>query len=213
MNSITSATRQELYIQFMNRNVARKDLNLKAMGAVIAAALLLGCVVTFGLRAYIDFAFQRAVTKGDKKEVRRFALLGADVNSRGDDELTPLMLFSLYGDDDTCRILLGSGARTDAQVPDGSTALWYALANRNASTVRLLLLSGAKPASPADADRYFETACDLADESSVQLLLAHGVRPVDIKALSARAKRHVSISGGDVEAMSRRICRMMTLAR
>jgi ankyrin repeat protein len=193
--------------------LTKQHLNVKAISISLAVTLLAAVAVVYAVRICIDYCFHQAVMQRNREWIQRFALMGANVNRRLDDGLTPLMLYSLYGDDVTCRVLLARGARTDSQTTDGSTALFYALANRNVSTVRMLLLAGARPSSLPDADRCFGLACDLADESSVELLVAHGIRPVNIKALSARAKRHVSASGGDVEATSRRISQRIMLAR
>lgn len=102
--------------------------------------------------------------------------MGADVNARGEDDRTALMLAAFDGHTEIVGFLLDQGARVDDLDPFGRTALMYASTGSYPDTVELLLLWQADP-TIADRDERFTALMHAAAEGHadvVQILLDHG---------------------------------------
>ncbi|MGM1063260.1 ankyrin repeat domain-containing protein [Saccharothrix sp. Mg75] len=85
-----------------------------------------------------------AVRRDDAAEVRGLLRNGVDLNSRGPDGLTPLMIAAGKGNADLVRLLLDAGAdvyTTDSAA--GGTALHKAVQGGDLETVRVLVEAGA----------------------------------------------------------------------
>jgi ankyrin repeat protein len=65
------------------------------------------------------------------------------VSGTGQDGWTPLMYAALYGNVESCKLLLGEGAAVNARNTAGGTALMYAV--DDVAKVKLLLERGADP--------------------------------------------------------------------
>ena len=95
-----------------------------------------------------------------------------DVNSRFEDDSTPLHQASRQGHVDVASFLLEHGADTIAQDKNGSTALHLALQHGHVNVVRLLLEHGADAEAQT---KYGERPLHFAqDEEVARLLLEHG---------------------------------------
>jgi len=79
-----------------------------------------------------------------KKVVKLLLERGDDVNDRSRRmNRTPIMWAAQGGYDDTVRLLLTKGARTDLTGIDGKTAMMLACEEEHPSTVEILKASGA----------------------------------------------------------------------
>jgi ankyrin repeat protein len=73
------------------------------------------------------------------EDVEILISIEADVNVKGKNNVTPLILASQKGNLDIVRVLLNSGARIDDIMTDGRTALLMACKNGHIEVVKLLL--------------------------------------------------------------------------
>lgn len=83
--------------------------------------------------------------RGDEPTLREGILLGADVNVRGEDAITPLTAAAMSMQPSCARALLEAGARPDLGDANGNTALMVACARQDAEMSALLLGFGANP--------------------------------------------------------------------
>lgn len=95
---------------------------------------------------YMNPALIQAAGNGHMNVVLFLLENGADVNVRGRDGLTPLMLASDAGHLEIVRVLLNNGADVNAVNSSGETALTYAIDPRDPhlEIVELLRQAGAK---------------------------------------------------------------------
>lgn len=105
--------------------------------------------------------------------VRFLILHGANVNLVGAEGWTPLMLSRSHPE--IAQVLLAHGAKVNAHLYDGTTALLYAARGNGApggtaAVVRLLLAHGADPAA---RDKKGRTALMLATDPDVRQALTH----------------------------------------
>jgi ankyrin repeat protein len=85
-----------------------------------------------------------ALREGKPAEFQRLVKAGPrSVNARGQDGWTPLMYTALYGNVESCRLLLDRGAPVNARNDAGGTALMYAV--DDVAKTKLLLERGADP--------------------------------------------------------------------
>jgi ankyrin repeat protein len=73
------------------------------------------------------------------EDVEILISINADVNVKGKNNVTPLILASQQGNLDIVKVLLNSGARVDDIMTDGRTALLMACKNGHIEVVKLLL--------------------------------------------------------------------------
>lgn len=87
---------------------------------------------------------QDAVEKGDTDTVRALLAQGAEVNAKGKNGFTPLILAAQNGHTDTVRVLLDAGADVNAKNEEGTTALITAAKNGHTDAMNVLLAAGAR---------------------------------------------------------------------
>lgn len=119
-----------------------------------------------------------ALRAGNKQVFKK--LLGEApkaVNLRGPGGATPLMYAALYGDPDSIRLLLESGADPNLRNEAGATALMWALADVNKT--RLLLAHRADVNARSEEGRtpLLIAASQRGSGAVVKLLLDHGANP------------------------------------
>src|SRR5689334_24021721 len=119
-----------------------------------------------------------ALRAGDKLAFKK--LLGENpkaANMKGPGGSTPLMYAALYGDSDSVRLLLDSGADPNLRNEAGATALMWALAD--AGKTRLLLEHRADANARSDDGRtpLLIAASQHGSGAVVKLLLDHGANP------------------------------------
>jgi ankyrin repeat protein len=86
------------------------------------------------------------------------------------------------GDIDGIRAALAAKADVNAQLPDRSTALSWAVDRQNEDAVRLLLAAGARPRALApDAMEPLSLACELGDAAIVTALLKAGADAREVR--------------------------------
>lgn len=89
-----------------------------------------------------DTPIHRAVNKrnsGCKAEViKELIKYGANVNAKGFNEYTPLMIATINDNINAVQILLDAGANVNIDRADGWTALRYAISNEHNDIARLL---------------------------------------------------------------------------
>jgi ankyrin repeat protein len=86
------------------------------------------------------------------------------------------------GDIDGIRAALAARADVNAQLPDKSTALSWAVDRQNEDAVRLLLAAGARPRALApDAMEPLSLACELGDAAIVTALLKAGADAREVR--------------------------------
>lgn len=86
-----------------------------------------------------------AALRGDEQALREGILLGADVNVRGEDAITPLTAAAMSMEPGCARALLEAGARPDLGDANGNTALMVASVRQDVEMSALLLGFGANP--------------------------------------------------------------------
>ena len=99
----------------------------------------------------VSFAFSQdlghelivAAESGNEKEVYRLLRLGADVNAKTDDEITPLMYAIENQHNKIVELLISKGAYVDLIPINGITALFAAVNSGNLQGAYLLLEAGA----------------------------------------------------------------------
>ena len=84
-----------------------------------------------------------ACTKGNLKAVEAHIEGGTDLNQRGPDQNTPLMVAITFDQLDVAKVLINGGAKLDLKNKDGTTALISAAFLGQPETVKLLLEEGA----------------------------------------------------------------------
>jgi ankyrin repeat protein len=87
---------------------------------------------------------RRALREGKPAEFKRLVRANPEsVNAKGQDGWTPLMYAALYGNIESCKLLLDRRAIVDARNDAGGTALMYAVGD--VAKTKLLLEQGADP--------------------------------------------------------------------
>ncbi len=84
-----------------------------------------------------------AVVKGDIKAVRSLISMGANVNYKDADGMSPLMIASAYEHNDVVKFLLEEGAHIEDRDKEGDSALMYAALGGSAAVVSNLIKAGA----------------------------------------------------------------------
>ena len=85
-----------------------------------------------------------AVLAGDADKGRHLLALGADVEARDSQGLTPLMTAASKGKEDCARLLIAAGADCNAKEPGGDTALLMAAQEDETACALLLIENGAR---------------------------------------------------------------------
>ena len=90
-----------------------------------------------------DMEIFDACTKGNLKSVEAHIAGGTDLNQRGPEQNTPLIVAITCGRTDVAKALINGGAKLDLKNKDGTTALISAAFFGQPDTVKLLLEKGA----------------------------------------------------------------------
>lgn len=85
----------------------------------------------------------KAAAAGDLNRIQELLTKGADIDARGKNGRTSLMLASMKGNTETVKLLLKKGSDINAKNDHGLTALNYAANKNQASVMRLLIRHGA----------------------------------------------------------------------
>ncbi|MEM7553771.1 MAG: ankyrin repeat domain-containing protein [Cyanobacteria bacterium P01_A01_bin.84] len=145
-------------------------------------------------------ALMFAVERGHLEVAKVLIKAGADVNlsDHPGKKLgkTPLMYAAISGHESILRFLLESGAVVDSQDKRGQTALWYAVSEEKANSVRILLEFGADPHKKSWDDTPFENAT-YAGQEIVDLIINSDKNRNSAASKAARAEMLGSAAFGD----------------
>ncbi|MHC4528164.1 MAG: ankyrin repeat domain-containing protein, partial [Planctomycetota bacterium] len=150
-----------------------------------------------------------AAKSGDNKAIQRYVATGADLNIRGENGNTPLMVTAIFGQTQAAWLLIEKGADVNLREDGGGTALHIAAFFGNTETVKLLLDKGADvnarnlmlqkpldtvaaPWSPELAEIYKFIAGLLQIELDLEKIKA--ARPK----IAAILREHTGKTGGDI---------------
>ena len=145
-------------------------------------ALFLSLAMPIGSASYAD-AIHDAAKSGDLAKVQLLVVDGSDVNGKGVNEETPLIVASLEGQGEIASYLLQRGADIDARNAGGLLALHAAAYAGHSDIVALLIVKGANVNDAAN--RFGVTPLHVAAEENhlavVELLLKHGADPTAVE--------------------------------
>jgi excisionase family DNA binding protein len=120
-------------------------------------------------------SLHRAVDDGDFAALKSLIEAGADLNSRSNDEWTPLMLATIKGHTAMIQILLKNGADSNARNRKGWTALMFACSMSDVDNMRILLTEGANVnARDKEGKTALMQAAHENNRESVKVLLEMG---------------------------------------
>ena len=140
--------------------------------AQIVSAAVVVCWLCAAIAAPADERLIYAVERGDAASVRVLLSQGGNPNAQRHTGVTVLMAACFRGNPEIVAALLEHGARVDAKLLDGTTALFQA---SNIDVVRLLLLKGADVnARLADGQTVLMGASKDGQIDLVKTLLAAG---------------------------------------
>lgn len=117
---------------------------------------------------------------GQEETARLLLDAGADVNSPGQWQQTPLMESVQAHDVETARLLLSRGASVAAVDTHSGSAIWHATRLHNAALVDLLMTYGGRNCK--DAKSALTAAVEDNDTETVRALLQGGVDPRGLSA-------------------------------
>jgi ankyrin repeat protein len=121
-----------------------------------------------------------AARYGQTETARMLLDAGANVNSMGTWQQTPLMEAVHSRSENTIGLLLARGASVYVQDVNSGTALWHATKIRNARVVQLLMDYGGRNCT--DAESALSDAVENGDGETVRALLKGGIDPRDVTA-------------------------------
>jgi ankyrin repeat protein len=141
-----------------------------------AAVYLPGVVKTFidrGAKVTIIVA----ACVGDGEQVQQLIIQGADVNAKGPDDWSPLMVAARGGHLEVVKLLLDRGADVNAPDMYGQTSLTNAAREGDFEMVKMLLDKGADVnQKPNDSGTALNIAQEKGHSQIVELLKAHGAK-------------------------------------
>ena len=145
----------------------------RALGGAVFAIALLAAAVVPDDRALLD-----AARRGDVAAVRSLLKEGADPNAAQGDGLTALHLAAEVGQVEIAKVLLGAGAKVEAQTRIGGyTPLHLASQRGYASVVLALIEAGADPrgvTTTSGVTPLHLAGKALTGENAVRALIEHG---------------------------------------
>ncbi len=122
-----------------------------------------------------NIALVEASLKGRVGAVRAILDQGANVNARGSNGSTALMMACWWGHLEVARLLLDRGANVNAKSPDGYTALMEACRFGRFEVAKLLLKRGADVHTKTETGKTARTFASEKGHKNLQsLLLSHG---------------------------------------
>lgn len=152
------------------------------------------CVAALFVATYLYntkyLALNHAAQNGDIATVEQIIKTGVDVNRSDDRGNTALMRAVEYGHIEIVRMLLKAGADPNAKNTAGWTPLWWAMgAPNNATTISLLVASGANVNEEWDGQTPLMNAATYRDLPVVTALLAAGADPLITNAEGRTARQ------------------------
>lgn len=163
-------------------------LTLAAMGPSLAA------------NGNVGDDFYTAIRANNLAQLRTMVGNGADVNSKDDRGVTPLMYSAAVGSLDAMQFLIGKGAGVNAQSDSGLTAL--VLAATDLAKVRLLIDRGANVNAATKLGRTALFIASMSDRSAdiARLLVAKGA---NVKAMDGfkNTMLNAAAAGNDTETI------------
>ncbi len=126
----------------------------------------------------LNALFNEAAVNGNLTLIKAILALGFDVNTRFENDITPLMFASSRGHLDLVEYLLDRGAQIDLQTVRGSTALLLAINSKHADVAAYLISAGANINLPDHEGRNpLFAAAQVCDVDTFNRLIKAGVNP------------------------------------
>ncbi len=111
---------------------------------LLCVTCFLSCILLTTSMVYASGVL-KAIQNKNMQEAEKLILDGADVNEKGENNMTPLIYAADMGYGDMVALLLKKGAEVNAQTEDGATAIMSNGAWVDASIIKMLLEYGANP--------------------------------------------------------------------
>ena len=133
------------------------------------------------------------------KRIQRAVQLGYDLDTIFDNGETALLVSSRLGRDDITQALVANGANVNIADSVGKTPLLWCIENNNADMATVLLQHNADAHQAMGGITPLIAACEMGDETLVQLLLNHGVTVMNVNCFGESAidvairKNHVQL--------------------
>ena len=139
----------------------------------------------------------------DSAEIAKYLIeKGADINAVRNDNYTPLILAGTK----VTKLLIEKGADINYATPDGTTAIYYALENKDRNVFECLLDAGAKLPSPGTygADRAIESAIRMGSMKFLETYLQKGAG-IDFENNARMTLLHFAVESSSAELVSKLI--------
>ena len=142
---------------------------MKQLLITIAAVVLVGCGPSVP-----DISLNEAASKGNIEAVKQHLAAGTDVNTKDDDEYTPLHSATIEGRREVAELLISQGANVNAKNKLGSTPLHVA-AYMKFDLAELLIAKGADVNARNNKDSTpLDWAIRIKNTRTIDLLRKHG---------------------------------------
>jgi ankyrin repeat protein len=116
----------------------------RARAVFLSIGIVLIMVVFTGCNRLAYKTIHEAAAKGDLADVKRHLQKGTDVNSKDNNDWTPLLYSAFYGKQDVVKFLVSKGADVNAKsVATGWTTLYVAADKGHFEVVKILVSAGA----------------------------------------------------------------------
>jgi ankyrin repeat protein len=137
----TTIQQKEVKMSKINQ-IAEKVLKV---GCFVMAFLIFLFIPAIGETSDLDSALIQAVKDENIPLLKEFLVKGADVNTKGMFESTPLIIASKLGNVECVQILLANGAYINAQCFRKCSSLMWAADGGHTEVVNILIKNGAAP--------------------------------------------------------------------
>jgi len=127
---------------FKNRKGENKMKTFKVMFLLVFA--LASAVICAAQETDLNAALLKAAKKRDLASVKALLSMGADVNAKDKDCITPLIGAAVRGHKDFCKLLISKGAEINAKDKDGWITLKFAIGFRENDVADFLRSKEAK---------------------------------------------------------------------